>query len=102
MLLRLRRLGLYYFILDGITRICEGRIRYTRLHILTGLTLVMVLATVTWLGAEWLTLRSGEYPGSLGYTALKFKYLMRLLCMETLVCAGLFYAAAMAQRAGKF
>ena len=98
---RLFQLGPYYFLLDRIAWFCQARAISPQLKTGASLALLLGLFGIAWLGAEWFTLRVGEYPGSLGYVATKFKYLMRLLCAETLLLAGTLVATVMAQQAAK-
>ena len=98
---RLFQLGPYYFLLDSIARFCQAQDINPLVKTAISLLLLLALFAVGWLGAEWLTLRSGEFPGSLDYMATKFKYLMRLLCAETLLLAGSLFATVMAQQAAK-
>ena len=94
-------LGPYYFLLDRIAWFCQAHAISPQLKTGACLALLLGLFGIAWSGAEWFTLRIGEYPGSLGYVATKFKYLMRLLCAETLLLAGALVATVMAQQAAK-
>lgn len=98
---RLLQLGPYYFLLDSIARFCQARDINPLVKTGVSLLLLLALLAVAWLGAEWLTLRVGEFPGSFDYLSVKFKYMMRLLCMETLLLAGALLATVMAQQSAK-
>lgn len=98
---RLLKLGPYYFLLDGIARFYAGRHVHAYAKIGVSLLVFAMLCMLAWLGAEWFTLRSGEYPGSLQYSTLKFKYLMRLLGCEALLVSGLLFATSLARHNGR-
>lgn len=98
---RLMQLGPYYFFLDCIARFYAGRHISQRSKTVATVLLLLGLIAAAWMGAEWLTLRIGEFPGSLAYTTTKFEYLMRLLCCEWLLVAGALFATNMALASGK-
>ncbi len=98
---RFRTLGAYYFYLDCIARFYEGSGVRTKTKIIISLIGILALCVIAWQGAEWFTLRSGEYPGSLDYISTKYQYLMRLLCMESLLVTGSLFATSMAQQSGR-
>jgi hypothetical protein len=98
---RLLQLGPYYFLLDSIARFCQARDVNPLFRTGVSLLLLLALLAIAWLGAEWLTLRVGEFPGSFDYLSIKFKYMMRLLCVETLLLAGALLATVMAQQSAK-
>lgn len=101
MLQRLHRLGPYYFLLDCIARFFNGRRVSQRARLVTAVALLLGLFAAAWIGAEWFTLRTGEFPGTLAYVSTKLKYMMRLLCCEWLLLAGALFATHMAMENGR-
>lgn len=98
---RFQTLGIYYFYLDCIARFYQNRDIHLKTKVIITLLGAITLCGVAWHAAEWLTLRIGEYPGSLNYVSIKYQYMMRLFCVESLLVTGTLFATAMAQRSGK-
>lgn len=101
MLQRLQRLGPYYFLLDCIARFFAGGRVSQRARLITAVALLLGLFITAWVGADWLTLRAGEFPGTVAYVSTKLKYMMRLLCCEWLLLAGTLFATHMAMENGR-
>lgn len=98
---RFRTLGPYYFYLDCIARFYQKRDIRLKTKLIFSLIGVLTLFVIAWQTGEWLTLRVGEYPGSLNYVSIKYQYIMRLLCVESLLVTGTLFATAIAQQSGK-
>lgn len=98
---RFRTLGPYYFFLDCFARFYHERDIRLKTKFIISLLGVLTLCGIAWQAAEWLTLRVGEYPGSLNYVSIKYQYIMRLLCVESLLVTGTLFATAIAQQSGK-
>lgn len=98
---RFRALGPYYFYLDCIVRFFQNRDIHLKTKLIISFLGAIALCGIAWQTAEWLTLRVGEYPGSLDYVSIKYQYVMRLLCVESLLVTGTLFATTIAQQAGK-
>lgn len=98
---RFQTLGLYYFYLDCIARFYQNRDVRFKTKLIISLLGIVIFCGIAWQTAEWLTLRSGEYPESVNYISIKYQYIMRVFCVESLLVTGTLFATAMAQQSGK-
>lgn len=93
--------GPYYRMLDFVARLMGG-------HGVSGQRRVAVLAALgtlllglTWTFANVMVSQAGELPGTPSYDRLLYSYLMRLVCVESLVTGAVLLSTLWAQQAGR-